>query len=178
MVERWLPVVGWEGLYEVSDLGRVRSVAHTTMRRDGKRYTVAPLLRRQQLVRGYLVVGLVRADLQTTDRVHRLVLTAFVGSCPEGQQARHLDGDRTNNRLTNLAYGTAAQNAADRAAHGTTARGERAGNAKLTATDVAEIRRLRAGGATVASIAARFAVGTSQVSRITRGRSWIHTEQQ
>ena len=79
---------------------------------------------------GYLKVRVNVNGNRTNRKVHRLVAEAFFGPCPEGAQVRHLDGDKANNAATNLAYGTAKENADDREAHGTTARGHRNGYSK------------------------------------------------
>lgn len=105
--EEWRPVVGMEGKYEVSDHGRVWSWP----RRRPLTLVETPL--------GYLVVCLSRPPGSTTRKVHRLVLEAFVGPAPEGAETRHLDGDKHNNWLSNLAWGTSLENAADTCAHGT-----------------------------------------------------------
>lgn len=109
--ERWLPVVDWEGLYEVSDLGRVRSLS----RRGGNnRLYGGKILKPTPINKsGHLSVTLCRNDVDTKALVHRLVLAAFVGPCPEGQEGRHLDGDPSDNRLIRLAYGTRQQNMLD-----------------------------------------------------------------
>lgn len=113
-VERWLPIPGWE-TYDVSDRGRVRRVWKGS---EGWR------LLRPAGREGYLRVRLVRRGERRRWRsVHRLVLLAFVGSCPPGQQCRHLDGVRTNNTLGNLAWGFPAQNTADKALYWTGAGG-------------------------------------------------------
>ena len=105
--ETWARVPGYEGLYEVSNLGEVWSL------QTGR------VLRQNPSSGGYLVVTLCRAGRQKTHTVHRLVLTAFVGPCSAGMQARHLDGNQRNNRLDNLAWGTASENSRDRVRHGT-----------------------------------------------------------
>lgn len=112
--ERWLPIEGFEGRYEVSDLGRVRSLL-TYRGHPGPRIMVARPKRN-----GYLAIQLRRADgVERGLFVHRLVMNAFVGPRPEGQETRHLNGDRTDARLSNLAYGTHVENMQDKKRHGT-----------------------------------------------------------
>lgn len=93
--EEWKPVVGYEGLYEVSSLGRVRS-------RQG--------LLRQSLANRYPSVHLSRDGKQATHRVHRLVASAFIPN-PDGRETvNHIDGDRTNNAALNLEWVTTSEN--------------------------------------------------------------------
>lgn len=97
--ERWLPVVGYEGLYEVSDQGRVRRVPSVLkLTPDGA---------------GRLQVGLSKNGVSKTRRVHHLVAEAFIGPRPEGLETRHLDDNSGNNQVSNLAYGTTAENRQD-----------------------------------------------------------------
>jgi hypothetical protein len=107
-----------------------------------------------------------------TQSVHRLVLEAFRGPCPAGQQCRHLDGNPANNRLDNLAWGTPKQDAADKIIHGTIARGERHGRAKLTDNDVRVIRRILADGGSQSLAARWFAVSKGTIQDIARGKNW------
>ena len=103
--ERWRDVVGWEGLYEVSNLGRVRRCG-----KPPRRTTVG----RQ----GYPVVSLNRPGMQCTRTVHALVLEAWHGPRPEGWGARHLNSNRLDPRASNLRWGTAQENAQDRLRRG------------------------------------------------------------
>lgn len=99
MQEVWKAIPGYEGRYEVSDLGYVRNRTKE--------------LAQATMLSGHLTVHLGRQ----THYVHRLVLFAFVGVPPANTQrieARHLDGNPANNNLTNLAWGTVAENRADR----------------------------------------------------------------
>lgn len=104
--------------------------------------------------------------------VHRLVLLAFVGPCPDGLQACHNDGDRENNRPDNLRWDTPSSNYADRDRHGTTATGERNGASKLNAVAVAEIRRRYAAGESQESLGRFFGVGHATISRVVRRVVW------
>lgn len=110
--ERWRTIPGHEGRYEVSDHGHVRSLV-----------SGSPRVLRQYLNTkrgGYLEVSLyLRGGRRSTERkVHQLVLAAFVGPLPAGQVVRHLNGNPTDNRLLNLAYGTQSENAFDTVRHG------------------------------------------------------------
>ena len=105
--------------------------------------------------------------------VHRLVLEAFVGPRPEGMACRHLDGDRANNRVENLAWGTYSENERDKLRHGTWLMGE-AINARLTEAEVLEIRRLAGEGARFVDLAPVFGVTRQNVAAIVRRRSWRH----
>lgn len=118
---RWLPVPGFEGSYEVSDLGQVRSVdrfvpgkfAHNTALRKGQ------LLTPGVNTHGYLQVSLCRDGHAYPRAVHRVVLLAFVGQRPDGRVTRHLNGDKLDCSLVNLAYGTQSENLRDKVTHGT-----------------------------------------------------------
>lgn len=116
MPERWRPVVGYEGIYEVSDQGRVRSVSRLT---SHGRQRAGTLLRALNTPKGYLVVNLSRSNRICQQLVHRLVLKAFCGEPPDGMEALHGDGDPSNNTLANLRWGTHSENQADQVAHGT-----------------------------------------------------------
>lgn len=120
VVERWLPVVGYEGLYEVSDLGRVRGINRTVFRRNGKPVRLRGMLLAQRPnVHGRLIVSFHRDYARWTEAIHRLVLTAFVGVCPEGMEGCHNNGNCADNRLTNLRWDTHLNNLLDKVRHGT-----------------------------------------------------------
>ena len=106
----WCAVTGYEGLYEVSRRGEVRSV-----RRRG---TAGGLLRQWINVKGYPSVKLSKGGHEVTERVHALIAQAFLGPRPVGQQVRHLDGVKTNCAVANLHYGTSSENRLDSVGHG------------------------------------------------------------
>lgn len=115
--ENWKSVVGFEGLYEVSDLGRVRSLNY--LGNTGKAKVLSPWS-----CRGYLRLGLYKDGKKKQFLVHTLVITAFRGPIPAGMQVNHRNEDKRDNRLVNLEVVTAKQNIN----HGT--RNERAAKAK------------------------------------------------
>lgn len=149
--ERWARVDGWPK-YEVSTVGNVR--------RDGHKITTFP-------VRGYFAFNVIDGPRRKSLRVHRQILIAFVG--PSHLQGRHKDGNKANNTIGNLLYGTQKENEADKVLHGTAIRGERSPQAKLTAAQAAEIRSSKEKGTV---LAARYNVTSTLVCAIRKGRAW------
>lgn len=164
--EIWKPIAGWEGLYEVSSLGRVRALP--TKYRHGIR-VLKPSLR----VGGYYRVTLTSHQVSAQILIHRLVLVAFIGPCPPGCESRHLDGVRSHNWLSNLRWGTKLENAADRKIHGTQCLGEGHGRAKITEADVVNIR-LAAGKIRQTDLAKKYGIVQSKISAIQRRELWRH----
>lgn len=175
------PVPGWEGLYEVTSTGRVFAMPRAVVDRlertrwlPGSERTPTPD------GKGYLCVPLYRNNHGTNTRVHRLVALAFLGPPPtDRHEVRHLDGDPTNNNVSNLAWGTPEENHADQIRHGRwkqppTLRGEDVAQAKLTEAQVLEMRALYAAGARQVDLAERFGVRQITVSAIVRRKTWKH----
>ena len=116
--QRWRSVVGFDGLYEVSSRGDVRSIPR--LDRMGRRNRSGRILKPGRDKKGYLFVGLCKDGKQVTRRVHTLVLEAFAGTCPPGQQCRHLDGNPGNNCWPeNICWGTASEDRRDQVRIGT-----------------------------------------------------------
>lgn len=163
------PIPGFPDYY-VGDDGRLWSDARGRRRE----------LKQANHSAGYRVVGLRRASERkrggkvTVLFVHRLVLEAFVGPCPEGMECRHLDGTRTNNRLSNLAWGTSAENEADKVRHGTKVRGEAHSAAKLTESQVIQMRADVAAGMSCKGAAAKYGIFIENVRKIVRRKGWSH----
>lgn len=175
--ERWLTVAGFEGRYEVSDHGRVRALFEMRSSTGGvnRRWPPPPRIvasNRPPSAR-YRQVVLCGVDGKlTVRRVHRLVMEAFVGARPSGMECRHLNGDQDDCRRSNLAWGTSVQNTADARRHGRGNAGERNPSAKLTGSNVEEIRTLASGGAPYHTIAKRFGVAQTTVRDIVNRRRW------
>jgi hypothetical protein len=103
LTEQWKPIPGFEGVYEVSDLGNVRSLARTNA--QGKRYKGKLLTPATVPRTGIRQVVLFKDGARHSSTIHKLVLTAFVGPAPEGQEVVHIDGNASNNALTNIKWG-------------------------------------------------------------------------
>jgi hypothetical protein len=170
--EEWRPIAGHEGRYEVSSAGRVRSLDRTitcsngrTQRRPGK------LLSPVKQNTGYLSVRLASSN---PIGVHRLVAVAFLG--PSGLPlVRHINGDPTDNALSNLAWGTYPDNEADKRRHGRALIGERHHQALLTGKDVRDIRAVWTGAYGQATrLGRKYGVSRTTISRAATGRTWSH----
>lgn len=178
MRENWLPVVGFEHQYEVSDCGNVRSCVRALpfKAQNGTwhlRKTEARLLSLQLINSGYLVVHLHHKNKRTVRTVHSLVAAAFIGPRPKNFDVAHADGFRLNNRRTNLRYLTRVENHAEKRIHGTHAQGSQIRQAKLKEVYIPSIRGLQ-GVKTAAEVGVMFGVQYRAIERIWEGKSWRH----
>jgi NUMOD4 motif/HNH endonuclease len=181
MKERWKAVVGFEGLYEVSDRGRVRSIGRLeviTRIQFGKKDTHSRvrkggLISVKENSRGYRVVTLWKNGKAYFPFVHQLVLAAFVGRRVKNSVSRHLDGNCRNNSPTNLAWGSQKDNVADSIEHGTWTHGIAHGMAKNNDEIVREIRRSEDSQRV---IAARYGISQGAVWQIRSGKTWKHVD--
>lgn len=174
--EEWRPVVGFEGSYEISNLGRVRSVERRVPWQGTLTTVRAKLIKPCDTGRGHKFVSFCRGGRKTRKNyyIHRMVLEAFVGPCPPGMECRHFpDRDRANNRLDNLQWGTRRQNMRDKDFHGTHLHGERSPNAKMSDAMVRKIvKLLRAGQLMQKEIAAKFGIDPGRVQAIASRKAW------
>ena len=161
-MEEWRDIPGYEGIYQASSLGRVRTVKTGHIKKPT-----------QHVKDRRLFLLLWKENKYRLFKVHRLVLLAFRGHPPHKHEGCHNDGNVENNRLDNLRWDTASANQRDRAKHGTSNRGERCAAAKLTESDV---RAIRKDGRLQRLIAADYGVRDNTVSRIKAGKSWAHVE--
>ena len=164
MEELWKDIPGYEGRYQVSNLGRVKSLPRVRRQR-AKSGTLhdhkvpGRILKPRQKNSGHLQVQLCGVNRA----VHRLVLAAFVGPCPEGMEVCHNDSNPTNNRLDNLRYGTRHSNRVDMVLRGNE------GRQKLSVGDVQDIRSRLDLGASIADLAREYGVVYTTVWNIKRG---------
>lgn len=167
MKEVWKSIPGFEGSYEVSNLGRVRSLDRVQTYRDGRVYHYKGKIRKMHK---HDRTGHPQISLGGIPRkVHTLVLTAFVGPRPPGLEARHRDGDETNNRLNNLEWATRSDNTKDRKWH----KGPD-GYRKLTGEQASNIKKRLRGGAPRLQLAEEFGVSRNTIRAIAVGE--IHVD--
>jgi len=112
----WFPIPGWDGHYEASIHGEVRSLDRTTTK--GQRIK-GQILAPNVMPNGYLMVSMYRGSKRTATTIHRLVMDATEGPCPDGFEVCHRNGQRNDNRRVNLYYGTRSENNFDKVKHGT-----------------------------------------------------------
>ena len=170
-IKKWYEVPTAPG-YSVTRSGKVRGKNGRVL----KSWT--------QIRGGYPAVKIRVAGESKTVCVHRLVLETFVGPKPDGQEACHINGDPTDNRVENLYWGSRSQNMQDMSRHGTHAKirmpGESHPQAKLTEEDVRQIRARHIRGknqnfpGNTDELMEEFGVGRSTICRIAKGKAWTH----
>lgn len=128
-------------------------------------------------VTGYIYVNLTLNKKHAARTVHRLVLLAWKGepSSPD-LVARHLDGNKFNNHVDNLEWGTQAENIADIERHGRRRKGEKSYQALLTAEKVLAARADRAGGMTWKALGVKYGVSSGTIEDAVKGRTWKHVQ--
>jgi len=179
MNENWKDIKGYEGLYQVSNLGRVKSL---------ERYCDDSIGRHRLLKERILKPGLTGNKKHNHKTVcfrednapyyylvHRLVLIAFSGDCPEGMEASHLDGDSLNNNKDNLSWETHKENNDRRIGHGTDQFGERNPRSKFTDAEIIKMREKYSDRRiSLKEIGKIYNVNGSCIGDILSRRTWRH----
>jgi hypothetical protein len=170
MSSDWRAVVGYEGHYEVSRSGLVRSLD----RHDAAGHRILGRLMKSRADKdGYPCLTLTLGQRRKSLKVHRLVLEAFCGPCPYGMEAGHLDGDPSNASIDNLKWITGKENMAHRDhVHNTQARGQSSPRSKLTQEDVLRIRESSIFGATVDDLSSVYGVSPNTIYKIRDRSRW------
>ena len=168
--EIWKPVKDYEGVYEVSNHGRIRRL--TTV----KGYKAGSFLSGGTHKRGYVQICLCRNGTKKLILLHQIVADAFLGQCPIGYTVDHVDNDKRNNKVSNLEYVTRPENTLRQHRNGRAkyVRGEKNGLAKLKSSDIPKIRRLLSQHIPRKRIADEFGVTSGTISAIARGKTWTH----
>ncbi|MGH7593440.1 MAG: NUMOD4 domain-containing protein [Gemmatimonadales bacterium] len=173
-MEEWRAVVGYEGLYEVSDKGNVRRIAPWC---DGRRTKPAAKLTGKTTETGYRRISIRKEGAIREFAIHRLVAAAFIGSLPSSvHQVNHKNGKKTDNCVSNLEYLTPSANQLHsfRVLGAPSRPGSKHHNAKVTEKDVLVMRSLWKQGTLQKDLCVRFGLTRGTVSEIVRRKLWTH----
>lgn len=171
MEEIWKEISGYEGIYEISNRGRVRRI------KGGVRTRAGLILKPGVYTSGYFFVRLYKSGIGKSFSVARLTGIAFLDNPNNLPQINHKDGVKLHNWVGNIEWCTAAYNAQHALKNGLMhpAKGEKHGRSKLTSSKVFEIKRLlKAGVLLQREIGALFGVSSKTISKIKLGRGWSH----
>lgn len=173
-MKNWKPVVGYEGLYRVSECGCVESVNRTVVDTSGRsRFLSGRSLKPFKNKNGYMMVDLGAKNGPRMHRVHVLVAAAFIGPRPNGMDVCHADGSRDNNSASNLRYASRSENMIDAVGHGRMGKalGSSHASAKLSPKEVLEIR---SSDDSERKIAKKYNVSRGTITAVKSGRTWSH----
>lgn len=177
--EIWKPVLGYEGIYEVSNLGRVKSNEREVKNSNNSTRLIKSKILKPYTKEGrYKTVNLSINDLKKTQPIHRLVVEAFIKKIKKGLVVNHIDGDKHNNNLSNLEITTYSEN--NKHAHKLglnyppKLKGEDSGKTYFSEDDVLKIRELRGKGLTFNEISKEFNCSISTIANIVYRRTWKH----
>jgi NUMOD4 motif/HNH endonuclease len=173
VTEVWKDVPGYEGFYQASTLGRIKSLGRVFIRSDGKRMTLRERILKPSIApNGYKMCVLCR-DAKWYATVHSVVALTFHGERPPEMEVCHNDGVKINCMPSNLRYGTKVSNAADKILHGTIQRGTKNIRCKLTEEQVIEARaRYAAGGVSLKTLASSYGVSLSGIHYAITAHNW------
>lgn len=174
MDEIWKPITEYEGLYEVSNLGRVRSLDRIVRHSPGKtKQAKGQIIKPINHNLGYLVVGLANENKIIRKYIHRLVGLHFLTQYSEGQVINHIDTNKRNNVVSNLEWCDAKQNAEHAVNHGRYSPiTNRLVPRKLTLENVEAIRQARQAGVTLKVLAKQFGIDKSTVGKVANFKIW------
>lgn len=174
--ELWKPIPEFEGIYSVSNLGRIRSEARTIQKSTGP-CKLREKARKSILGKdGYRRVSLRRDNKTFTFLVHRPVLLSFRGKPVDNYEGCHLDGNSENNCLDNLIWAPHSENEKHKIKNGTTNHGSNHYLSKLTESKVKEIKVSLAQGVSQQKLGDSYGVDRRVINQIATGKTWKHVE--
>jgi len=177
--EIWKDVVDYEGIYEVSNFGNIRSVDRVITYKNGYKVSYEGKTKAQVKDKyGYNYVSLYKNQNNKQGMVHRLVAQAFIPNIENKPQINHIDGNKGNNNVVNLEWATAQDNMTHASVNGLLedVSGEKHYKSKLTEENVQEIRERSGNGETYQSLADEFGVVKSTIGFIVNRETWKHVK--
>lgn len=180
--EMYVDIQGYEGYYQISNHGNVRSLDRVIKEKTGKTQTIKGRVLKQRInPSGYYYVGLRKNSRKATFAVHQLVAQAFLDNPDNKPTVNHIDGNKLNNSVANLEWSTYSENLEHayktglRRAVYSSEVGSKNYKRKLISEQVIEIKRLLAAGSlTHKEIATKFSVARSTITEINSGKRWKH----
>jgi hypothetical protein len=177
-IEIWRPIKGYEGLYSISNFGRVKSEDRIIKRNNRfetcNNFLKGRILRPGIKSNGYLFVGLSKDNFKKYRMVHTLVVEAFIGDRPHGMDVSHEDNNKANNHISNLCYKTHHENVLDRAKHVVERQGETVPTAVLSELQVINIRAASESGITNKALSEKYGICIGQIRKIVKRKQWRH----
>jgi hypothetical protein len=173
--EQWRDVIGYEGLYQVSDLGRVKSLRKKVKSKQNSFCYKRERILKQYFYKGYLRACLTHACKKETLSIHRLVAIAFIPNPENKNSVNHKNTTKNDNFISNLEWNTQKENVNHAYENNLVPlmQGERHGASKLTEKDVLEIRSLK-GIVSGVELSKRYDISTSVICAILKRRIWKH----
>lgn len=165
--EVWKDVIGYEGLYQISNFGNVKSLGNSFSRKER-------FLKLSPQSKGYLTVVLQKNGKRKMMLVHRLVAEYFVSNLNDKLQVNHINGIKTNNRAENLEWVSHRENLDHAIKNNLTLKGEENRNSKLKDVDVIKIHYLLQKGVTTKELSESYNVSYSTIDSIRTNRYWKH----
>lgn len=176
MCETWKPIPGYEGYYEASNKGRIRSLERMIKSNYGSvRAWPERIMSQTPQSAGYLICTLSKRGESSQHLIHKLVTSAFLGECPDGYVIHHRNHNRQDNRVKNLEFQEASSHGAMHALEIVSAKGSANAHSKLTEEDVIRIRELYSTGNVLQrQLARQYEVDDSVISRVITRQAWRH----
>lgn len=179
-MENWKCISGLENLYQISNLGRIRSVSRKTLMKNGHYISCkGRVLKCSPKRKGYLYCRITALGVKRNVMIHRAVAETFIPNPENKKQVNHIDGNKFNNAVDNLEWCTASENISHGFKHGLipALRGEKNGSSKATESQALRvISLLKDGILKHRQIADKVGVSKNIVKDISRGKTWRHLQ--
>lgn len=177
-MEQWKAIEGYEGIFEVSDFGQVRGLCRLSANGRQLKAKMMSVSRKGKKENEYMQVGLMKEKKQRTHNVHRLVAIAFIPNPEKKLEVNHLDGDKTNNHVSNLSWATRKEQMEHASKTGLILIGGMSKNSKLTDEETEYIREVYVAGHheySAKKLSEKFNVSPHTITAIANGTARPHS---